>query len=71
MVDMVKIIMELIDVASALEEENKQLEKINEIYLDALENIVSFSLIHSYQWAEASNAIQSARDRRWNKCPND
>ena len=76
MVDMVKIIMELIDVASALEEENKQLEKINEIYLDALEDIVEYSvesweqtisleesIRHSFQWEKAINAIRAAKHK--------
>lgn len=57
---------ELTDTMSALTEENKQLEEINEIYLDALEDIILYSagsIRHSYQWDRAVYAIQAARDK--------
>ena len=57
---------ELTKTVSALTEENKQLEEINEIYLDALEDIVSYSgesIRHSFQWEKAMNAIRAAKHK--------
>ena len=67
---------ELTKTVSALTEENKQLEEINEIYLDALEDIVEYSvesweqtisleesIRHSFQWEKAINAIRAAKHK--------